>query len=44
MADHRVADPAQVVHLHQHLYVRVLEVDLRRRRISLSLKGVDKKF
>ena len=44
MADHRVADPAQVVHLHQHLYVRVLEVDLRRRRISLSLKGVDKKM
>ncbi len=41
MADRRVADPAEVVHLHQHLRVKVLEVDLRRRRISLSLKGVE---
>jgi uncharacterized protein len=30
-----------VVHLHQHLKVKVLEVDFRRRRISLTLKGVD---
>ena len=41
MANRRVADPAEVVHLHQHLRVKVLEVDLRRRRISLSLKGVE---
>lgn len=41
MADRRVADPAEVVHLHQHLRVKVIEVDLRRRRISLSLKGVE---
>ena len=40
MAARRVSDPSEVVHLHQHLRVRVLEVDLRRRRISLSLKGV----
>ena len=40
MANRRVNDPAEVVHLHQHLKVKVLEVDMRRRRISLTLKGV----
>ncbi len=38
MANRRVNDPNEVVHLHQHLQVKVLEVDLRRHRISLSLK------
>ena len=38
MANRRVNDPNEVVHLHQHLKVKVLEVDLRRRRISLTLK------
>ena len=41
MANHRVSDPGEVVHLHQHLKVKVLEVDLRRHRISLTLKGVE---
>ena len=41
MANRRVNDPGEVVHLHQHLKVKVLEVDLRRRRISLTLKGVE---
>lgn len=40
MADRRVADPGEVVHLHQHLKVKVLDVDLRRHRISLTLKGM----
>jgi uncharacterized protein len=40
MADRRVNDPNEVVHLHQHLKVKVLDVDLRRRRISLTLKGL----
>ena len=40
MADRRVNDPAEVVHLHQHLKVKVLDVDLRRHRISLTLKGI----
>ena len=40
MANRRVNDPSEVVHLHQHVEVRVIEVDLRRHRISLSLKGV----
>ncbi len=40
MADRYVSDPTQVVHLHQHLKVRVIAVDLRRQRISLSMKGM----
>ena len=40
MANHRVNDPSEVVHLHQHVKVKVLEVDLRRHSISLSMKGV----
>ena len=41
MANRRVNDPSEVVHLHQHLKVKVLEVDLRRHRISLTLKGIE---
>ncbi|MBQ8704524.1 MAG: RNA-binding transcriptional accessory protein [Bacteroidales bacterium] len=41
MANRRVNDPSEVVHLHQHLKVKVLQVDLRRHRISLTLKGID---
>ena len=41
MANRRVNDPGEVVHLHQHLKVKVLDVDLRRHRISLTLKGVE---
>ncbi len=35
-----VKDPNDVVKLHQHVWVRVIEVDMRRRRISLSMKNV----
>ena len=38
MANRRVNDPNEVVHLHQHVQVKVLEVDLRRHRISLTMK------
>ena len=40
MSNRRIAHPLDVVKLHQHLRVRVIEVDRRRNRISLSLKGV----
>ena len=40
MADRYVSDPTQVVRLHQHVRVRVIAVDLRRQRISLSMKGM----
>ena len=38
LANRRVADPNEVVHLHQHVKVKVMEVDQARRRISLSMK------
>ncbi len=41
MANRRVNDPGEVVHLHQHLKVKVLDVDLRRKRISLTLKNIE---
>ena len=40
LADKYVSDPTQVVRLHQHVRVRVIGVDLRRQRISLSMKGM----
>jgi uncharacterized protein len=40
LADKYVKDPNQVVKLHQHVRVRVLEVDLRRNRISLSMRNM----
>ena len=43
LADRYVTDPTQVVRLHQHVRVRVIGVDLRRQRISLSMKGMKKK-
>jgi len=40
MADKYISDPNQVVKLQQHVQVKVLEVDLARKRIGLSMKGV----
>lgn len=40
MADRRVTNPAAVVHISQHVKVRVKQVDLDRKRISLSMKGL----
>lgn len=40
IADRYIKDPNEVVHLHQHVKVRVQEVDSVRKRISLSMKGV----
>ena len=38
MANRRIAHPTDVVKLHQQVEVKVLEVDLRRHRISLTMK------
>jgi uncharacterized protein len=40
LADRYVSDPTQVVRLHQHVRVRVIAIDHRRQRISLSMKGM----
>ena len=40
MADRRVTNPQEVVKLHQHVRVRVIDIDRARGRIQLSLKGI----
>lgn len=40
LADRFVSDPTQVVSIHQHVKVKVLSVDLARKRVQLSMKGV----
>lgn len=40
LADKYVSSPGDIVKLGQQVMVRVVEVDLKRRRISLSMKGV----
>lgn len=40
LADKYVKDPNTVVSLHQHVKVRVKDVDLRRGRLSLSMKNL----
>lgn len=40
LANRYVKDPNDVVKLHQHVRVKVLEVDKRRHRIALTMKGV----
>ncbi len=40
LADKFVRDPNEVVKLHQHVRVKVMEVDNRRHRISLTMRGV----
>ncbi len=39
IADRFVRDPAEVVRLHQHVQVRVIDIDLQRKRIQLSMKS-----
>jgi protein Tex len=41
LADRYVPDPAQVVKIYQKVMVKVLDVDLQRRRIQLTMKGVE---
>lgn len=40
MADRFVKDPTEIVALHAHVSVKVIEVDHARERIALSMKGL----
>ena len=42
MADKFVKDPNSVLKLHQHVMVKVTEVDVKRNRISFTMKGINK--
>ena len=39
MADRYISNPADVVKLHQHVKVKVVEVDVARKRIQLTMKN-----
>ncbi len=41
LADKFVSDPSEVVSLHQHVRVKVISIDLDRKRIQLSMRGVE---
>lgn len=41
LADHFVSNPADVVSIHQHVQVRVLSIDTTRKRVQLSMKGIE---
>ncbi|MCE4565739.1 RNA-binding transcriptional accessory protein [Maribellus sp. CM-23] len=41
LADRFISDPNEIVKLHQHVKVRVKEVDIPRKRIQLSMKGLE---
>jgi uncharacterized protein len=43
MADRFISDPNEIVKLHEHIKVRVKDLDIPRKRIQLSLKGVEQK-
>ena len=40
LSDRFVTDPTQVIRLHKHVRVRVVEVDMHRKRIGLSMKNI----
>ena len=40
LSDRFITDPTQVIRLHQHVRVRVVEVDMYRKRIGLSMKNI----
>ena len=42
LSDHYISSPLDVVKLHQHVMVKVLEVDNVRGRVSLTMKGLSK--
>lgn len=40
MSKHYITDPSSVVKLHQHVMVKILAVDIERKRVQLSMKDV----
>ena len=44
LADQYVSNPTQIVKLHEHIHVRIIDVDHKRKRIALSLRGMKRKY
>lgn len=41
LADRFVSDPTEIVSLHQYVQVKVISVDTNRKRVALSMKGIN---
>ena len=41
LADRFLSDPSTVVSIHQHVRVRVMSIDRERKRIQLTMKGLN---
>ncbi len=41
LADKFVSDPTEIVSLHQYVQAKVLSVDAERKRVALSMKGLN---
>lgn len=42
LADRFISDPTEVVRIHQHVRVKVMSIDRERKRIQLTMKGLNK--
>ena len=40
LADKFISDPTEIVSIHQHVKVKVLSVDMERKRVQLTMKGL----
>lgn len=40
LAEHYVSNPAEIVTIHQHVKVKILQIDKERKRIHLTMKGL----
>lgn len=40
LCDRYISNPIEVVSVHQHVFVKVISIDLERKRIQLSMKGI----
>ena len=43
LADKFISDPTEYISVHQHVYVKVMSVDHQRKRVQLTMKGVEQK-
>ncbi len=41
LADRFISDPNEVVSIHQHVTVKVMSVDMDRKRVQLTMKGIE---
>jgi uncharacterized protein len=41
LCDHFVSSPSEILKVHQHVKVKVIEIDYSRNRIALTMKGVE---